>query len=958
MTRFMLKLVAFVSTLLFGACGGRSPSGGTSEDSSSCDETTWYSDVDQDGYGDAQNSQEACEEPSGFIVDSDDCDDQNAAVNPGATEVCNDVDDDCEGSIDEGATDAETWFSDNDGDDYGDASASLEACDQPSGYVADNTDCEDANPLMNPGQAEVCDELDNDCDGDTDEDVTSTWYADSDFDGYGDPAVTKEACTTFSGYVADSTDCDDTDASSYPDATEVCDGADNDCDGDTDEDDAADATTWYDDVDSDGYGDAGASSVSCSAPTGTVSDSTDCDDTDEDVNPGATETCNDVDDDCDGVTDPSTSDDAEAWYLDADDDGYGDSTSSFVSCDAPVGYVEDSTDCDDGDSASYPDGTEVCDGADNDCDGSTDPDDSVDATTWYEDSDGDSYGDSSSSSVSCSTPTGKVTDATDCDDTDSSVYPGATEYCDELDNDCDGTVDEDSATDTSTWYMDADSDEYGDVSVSSMSCDPPSGYVGDATDCDDDDSDSYPAATEICWDATDNNCDSDVDEGCDEVDLSDADAKLFGEALYDQAGNAVSGAGDVNADGYDDILVGAQTEDSNGSSSGAAYLILGPIIGEYDLANSDGKFMGEADGDGAGWSVSSAGDTNADGYDDILISANAEDEGGSSAGATYLILGPTSGEFVLTDANAKLVGESSGDSSGWSVSSAGDTNADGYDDILIGAYWESEVTPGEGAAYLLNGPISGDLSLVSANARLRGEVSEDCAGLSVSGAGDTNADGYDDILVGAGYEDSGGTNAGAVYLILGPQTGDSDLSSADSKLVGEATGDFAYVVSDAGDMDNDGYGDILIGAQGEETGGTDAGATYLVRGPVTPDRTLSAVDAKLVGENADDSVGNSVSGIGDINNDGYDDIIVGAENESTNGSNAGAAYVVLGPISGSVGLADADQKLLGEDGVDHAGNSVAGAGDTNADGYNDILIGAYGESDFTGAAYLILGEGF
>jgi len=114
----------------------------------------------------------------------------------------------------------------------------------------------------------------------------------------------------------------------------------------------------------------------------------------------------------------------------------------------------------------------------------------------------------------------------------------------------------------------------------------------------------------------------------------------------------------------------------------------------------------------------------------------------------------------------------------------------------------------------------------------------------------------------------------------------------------------------------------------------------------------------LIGESADDSVGHSVSGVGDINNDGYDDIVIGAENEDSNASNAGAAYIVLGPVSGNVDLIDADQKLLGENSSDYAGNYVSGVGDVNADGYDDIVIGAYGDSDFTGAAYLILGDGF
>ncbi|MBM4393634.1 MAG: putative metal-binding motif-containing protein, partial [Deltaproteobacteria bacterium] len=237
-------------------------------------------------------------------------------------------------------------------------------------------------------------------------------------------------------------DCDDGDASVYPGADEACDGVDHDCDGVVDEDDALDAATWYADADGDGFGDPDETTSACEAPSGYVANATDCDDASAATYPGATEYCNSDDDDCDGTTDEDDAADATTWYRDADADGYGTASASDVSCTAPTGYVSNSTDCDDGRAASYPGATEYCNSYDDDCDGTTDEDAAVDATTWYRDADADSYGSASVTDVACSRPSGYVADATDCDDGRAASYPGATEYCNSYDDDCDGTTDE------------------------------------------------------------------------------------------------------------------------------------------------------------------------------------------------------------------------------------------------------------------------------------------------------------------------------------------------------------------------------------------------------------------------------------------------------------------------------------------------------------------------------------
>ncbi len=489
---------------------------GTVDEDDASGAITWYADTDADAYGDPSVTAVACAQPDGFVADRTDCDDARSATNPAATEYCNTYDDDCDGTVDEDdASGVGSWYLDADGDTYGNPAIVDISCAQPTGYVADATDCNDGSARAYPGYTESCDSIDNNCDGTVDEDTAvdaRTWYADADADTYGNASVIDIECTQPTGYVANATDCDDARAASYPGAPEYCNAYDDDCDGSVDEESALDARTWYADADADTYGNPSVTDLECYVPTGYVANATDCDDTRALTNPGATEYCNTYDDDCDGTVDEDAAADASTWYRDADRDAYGDASVSDISCYAPSGYVADATDCNDGSARAYPGYTESCDSIDNDCDGTVDEDTAVDARTWYRDADADTYGNASVTDIECTQPSGYVANATDCDDLRAASYPGAPEYCNTYDDDCDGTVDEESALDARTWYADADADTYGNASMSDIECYAPTGYVATATDCDDTRALTNPGATEYC-NSIDDDCDGTVDEG-------------------------------------------------------------------------------------------------------------------------------------------------------------------------------------------------------------------------------------------------------------------------------------------------------------------------------------------------------------------------------------------------------------------------------------------------------------
>ena len=260
-----------------------------------------------------------------------------------------------------------------------------------------------------------------------------------------------------------------------------------------------------DDADDDGGGgDGGAGVDADNDGFEAMPEGDDCDDSDPAVNPFAEESCNGQDEDCDGVIDEDSAVDAVAWFPDEDRDGYGDEERSDRACDPPEeGWILQGGDCNDGEAEIHPGVEEICDAVDQDCNKAID-DDAADAVSWYRDVDEDGYG-GDSEVIACNAPDDGAVwqlDGGDCDDTDDARSPGIDEVCDGLDNDCDELTDDaDPDVDESTWavyFRDHDGDGFGDATDQELACGPPKGFVDDDSDCDDDEAEVHPGATEIC----------------------------------------------------------------------------------------------------------------------------------------------------------------------------------------------------------------------------------------------------------------------------------------------------------------------------------------------------------------------------------------------------------------------------------------------------------------------------
>ncbi|CAB9543932.1 RTX toxins and related Ca2+-binding proteins, partial [Bathymodiolus brooksi thiotrophic gill symbiont] len=476
---------------------------------------------------------------------------------------------------------------------------------------------------------------------------------------------------------------------------------------------------------------------------------------------------------------------------------------------------------------------------------------------------------------------------------------------------------------------------------------------------------------------------------------------INGKNVNDESGHSVSTAGDVNGDGLDDLIIGALNADPSNKklSAGKSYVVFGKIdnttIELSTIANGTGGFIinGEIQYDRSGASVSNAGDVNGDGLDDLIVGArNAGLNDKKEIGKSYIIFGKIDSTAINLSAIASgtggfvINGENAMDYSGWSVSTAGDVNGDNLDDLIVSAYGaDPSGKESAGKSYVIFGKTDNTVINLSdigtGGFVINGENAGDKSGWSASNAGDVNGDGLDDLIIGASKADPNGRiDAGKSYIVFGK----TDNTAINLSAIANGTGGFVInservwinwntiLVSNAGDVNGDGLDDLIIGAKSASPNNkAHAGKSYVIFGKTNNTAIdLSAIGTAgfvINGEKSGDWSGVSISTAGDVNGDGLDDLIVGADQVDLNGKlNIGKSYVVFGKtdnteinlsaiVSGTGGFV-----INGENAYDYSGYSVSTAGDVNGDGLDDLIVGAYNADPNNqrgaGKSYVIFGK--